>query len=327
MKLKIRLRAALLGCVAAAAGLVTNSASAQQYPSKNITLVVGYTAGGQADAFARAVANKLSENLKPTVVVENKPGANGLLAAQSVANARPDGHTVLLVTDAMLTIDPQLPGSAQWDPSAALVPVVTLASAPLFLAAHKDVPADTVPALVELGKKSPNTLSFGTSGSATPHRMAGEMLQKLGGFQMKHVPYRGTAASVTDLAGGEITLAFGASTALEPLVKGGKIKLIAVTSEKRSPLLPDVPAIAETYPGFDIITYFGLMVPKGTPAAVVTKLNSEVNKVLSSPDMQEPLAKLGVVPVGGTPDDLKAKVEADSKSRGEIIRELNIKAD
>jgi tripartite-type tricarboxylate transporter receptor subunit TctC len=327
MKLTSKLSALLVAGTAAATVFTTPGAWAQQFPSKNITLSVGYTAGGQADALARAVAKGLGETLKTTVVVENKPGANGLLAAQGVANAKPDGHTILLVTDAMMTIDPQLPGTAQWDPSAALTPITTLAEAPLFLAANKELPVDSVSGVVEHGKKNPDSLSFGTSGNATPHRMAGEMLQKLGGFQMKHVPYKGTAASVTDLAGGQITLALGASTSLEPLVKAGKIKLIGVTSEKRSPLMPDVPAISETYPGFNIVTYFGLMVPKNTPAPVLETLNREVNKVLSSPDMKEPLQKLGVVPVGGTPAEFQARVAADYQTRGAIIRELNIKAE
>jgi tripartite-type tricarboxylate transporter receptor subunit TctC len=314
--------AAILG--AAAGG---SPAVAQQFPSKTVTIVVGYSAGGQADALARAVANKLSEALKVAVIVENKPGANGLLAAQAVANARPDGHTLLLVTDAMLTIDPQLPGSAKWDPSAKLEPVVNMATAPLFIVAHKDVPADTIPALVEYGKKNPSALSFGTSGNATPHRLTGEMLQKLGGFQMKHVPYRGTSASLTDLLGGQITLVIGSSTALEPQVKAGKIKFVGVTTEKRYRHLPDVPAIAETYPGFNIDIYFGLMTPKRTPPPVIATLNAEINKVLSSPDARDSFQKLGVVPAGGTPAEFKEKVAADVESRGKVLHELEIKAD
>jgi tripartite-type tricarboxylate transporter receptor subunit TctC len=314
----------LLACSVA---LTTGAASAQQFPAKTISIVVGYSAGGQADALARAVATRLSQAFKVAVVVENKPGANGLLAAQGVANARPDGHTILLVTDGMLTIDPQLPGSAKWDPSAHLEPVVNLAGAPLFLAAQKEVSADTIPALVEYGRKNPNKLSYGTSGNATPHRLSGEMLQKVGGFQMKHVPYRGTAASLTDLLGGQITLVIGSSTSLEPQVKAGKIKFLGVTTDKRFPLLPEVPAIAETYPGFNVDIYFGIMAPKRTPPAVVASLNAEINKVLSAPDTRESLDKLGVVPAGGTAEEFKAKVARDLEERGKVIRELDIKAD
>lgn len=319
-----RLVASLVGlCLLAASA----PAAAQQFTGKPISIVVGYTAGGQADAMARVVANRLSETLKTPVVVENKPGANGLLAAQTVANAKPDGHTLLLVTDALLTIDPQLPGSAQWDPSANLAPVVALATAPLFIAANKDVPADTLAALVDYGKKNPNKLTFGTSGSATPHRMSAEMLQKLGGFQMKHVPYKGTTAALTDLLGGQINLVVGSSTSLEPQVKAGKIKFIAVTTEKRYANLPDVPAISETYPGFHVDIYFGLMAPKATPPAIVAALNAELNKVLVAPEMREPLDKIGVVPAGGTPEAFAAKVKQDFATRGQVIRDLAIKAD
>ena len=327
MALSTRILALMVVCVATSASLFGSAARAQQFPSKAITMVVGYSPGGQADALARAVGTRLSEALKVPVVVENKPGANGLIAAQAVANARPDGHTILLVTDAMVTIDPQLPGSANWDPSAALQPVVNLATAPLFLAARKDLPADSLAALVEHGRKNPNSLSFGTSGNATPHRLAGEMLQKLGGFQMQHVPYKGTTASLTDLLGGQISLVIGSSTALEPQAKAGKIKFLGVTTEKRFPLLPEVPAIGETNPGFNIDIYFGLMAPKGAPEPVIKTLNAEVNKVLSAPETKEGLAKLGVVPAGGTPAEFKAKIEADLQSRGKLIRELDIKAD
>jgi tripartite-type tricarboxylate transporter receptor subunit TctC len=306
---------------------VLGPADAQQFPPKMMTLVVGYSAGGQADALARTVAKRLSENLNVTVVVENRPGANGLIASQSVARSAPDASTLLLVTDAMATIDPQLPSTNKFDLSASLTPVINMASAPLFLAAHKDVPANSIAALVELGKQKPDSLSFGTSGSATPHRLSGEMLQKLGGFRMLHVPYKGTAASVTDLLGGQIPLVFGAATALEPLAKAGNIKLLGVTSEKRFPLLPDVPAISETFPGFNVVTYMGLMVPKATAANVVAALNTEVNRVLGSPDTREWLEKQGMVVVGGSPAEFKAQIDSDYQARGKIIREVGLKAD
>jgi tripartite-type tricarboxylate transporter receptor subunit TctC len=302
-------------------------AYAQTFPPKMVTLVVGYSAGGQADALARTVAKRLSENLNVTVVVENKPGANGLIASQSVARSAPDASTVLLVTDAMATIDPQLATTTKFDLAASLEPVVNMAAAPLFLAAHKDVPASSVAALVELGKQKPDSLSFGTSGSATPHRLSGEMLQRLGGFKMLHVPYKGTAASVTDLLGGQIPLVFGAATALEPLARAGKIKLLGVTSEKRFPLLPDVPAISETFPGFNVMTYMGLMVPKATPTNVVAALNAEVNRALTSADTREWLEKQGMVAVGGSPAEFKTQIVTDYEARGKIIREVGLKAD
>ena len=246
--------------------------------------MVGYTPGGQPDAIARAVAKGLSENLKTPVIVENKPGANGLISAQSVAKADPDGHTLVLVTDAMTTIDPQLPGSTRFDPAKAPRPIVNMAKAPLFVAANKDVPANSLSELIELGR-STESLSFGTSGNATPHRMVGELLKQIGGFEMMHVPYKGTSAAVTNLAGGQIPLVIGGAGSLLPLVQAGRIKLLAVSSEQRFPPTPDVPAISETFKGFNMEVYMGLMAPKATPDSVVQTLNREVNRVLTGPDV------------------------------------------
>jgi tripartite-type tricarboxylate transporter receptor subunit TctC len=184
----------IFGVLAAAAFVFMGtlpSAQAQSFPSRLITIVVGYSAGGQADALARLVAKQLADDLKFSVVVENKPGANGMIAAQAVARAAPDGYTVLMVTDAMLTIDPHLAGSNKFDLATAMVPVINMAWAPLLLAASNDLPANSVAALVELGKQKKLSLSFGSPGSSTPHRLAGEMLQKYGGFSMVHILTRG----------------------------------------------------------------------------------------------------------------------------------------
>jgi tripartite-type tricarboxylate transporter receptor subunit TctC len=318
---------ATISFAASAAILFAASAAGQTFPSRPITLVVPYSPGGQADVLARRVGQQLSENLKTSVVVENRPGGNTLIASQSVAKSAPDGHTLLLVTDGMTTIDPQLPGGSGFDPGQAFELVINMTAAPLFLAAKKELPADTLAALIAFGKQNPNALSFGTSGPTTPHRIAGEMIKQLGGFQMTHVAYKGTSASVNDLAGGHIPLVIGASAALVPLVETGKIKLLAVTSEKRFPLLPNVPAVSETLPGFDIVSYLGLAVPKGTPADIVAKLNEGVNKALSNPEVREFLEKQGMIVAGGTPADFKAQIAADYQTRGRIIRELNIAAE
>lgn len=308
----------------AAAG---TAASAQSFPQHPITIVVGYTAGGQADALARTVGEKLSERLKTPVVVENKPGANAQIAAKLVAQAEPDGHTLLLVTDPMVTIDPQLPGTNALDPKASFEPVVNLVTAPLFLAANNEVPASSLSELIELAKQDPNALSFGTSGNTTPHRLAGEMLQQRGGFTMTHIPYKGTSASVTDLAGGHIELVIGGSLALKPLADAGKIKLLATTSEERQPLLPDVPSISETFPGFNMVTYLGLMAPKGTPDEVVAKLNSEINAILANPAVKKSLEEQGMIVDGGTPAHYQEQIAAEYETRGKIIRELKLTGD
>ncbi|MEH2508276.1 tripartite-type tricarboxylate transporter receptor subunit TctC [Bradyrhizobium sp. AZCC 1578] len=320
-----RAKAFILGAaVVAALVAIVSSAAAQPYPSRAITILVGYSAGGQADALARTIGKQLGENLKVSVVIENKAGANGMIAAQAAARAEPDGYTILMVTDAMVTIDPHLATSNHFDLSTAMEPVVNVAWSPLLLAAANNVPANSVAELVALGKQNTQNLSFGSSGSSTPHRLAGEMLQKYGGFTMTHIPYKGTAASVNDLLGGQIPLLFGAPTAVEPLAAAGKIKLLGVTSEKRFPLLPNVPAISETFAGFKIISYIGFMLPKKTPTPVITTLNKEVNAVLATDTMRAWLDKQGMVAVGGTPDDFKRQIGIDYQARGELVRALGI---
>ena len=325
----VRGKACILGVAAATMGLIAmvSPAKAQPYPSRSITILVGYSAGGQADALARIIGKQLGENLKVSVVIENKTGANGMIAAQAAARAEPDGYTILMVTDAMVTIDPHLATSNHFDLSKAMEPVVNLTSSPLLLAVANNVPANSVAELVALGKQKSQNLSFGSPGSSTPHRLAGEMLQKYGGFTMTHIPYKGTSVAVNDLLGGQIPLLFGAPTAVEPLATAGKIKVLGVTSEKRYPSLPNVPAISETFPEFKIISYIGLMLPRNTPKPVIATLNKEVNQVLASDPMRAWLDKQGMVAVGGTPDDFKRQIEVDYQARGELVRSLGITAE
>lgn len=315
----------LKNSLAALAVLATTTAAiAQDMTSRPITIVVGYAAGGQADAVARAVGTKLSERLKTPVVVDNKPGGNAMIAAQEVARAEPDGHTLLFVTDAMTTIEPQLAGPKKVDITAEFVPIVNMAYGPLILAAANNLPVNSLAELVEYGKKNPESLNFGTSGPTTPHRIAGELLQQRAGFAMTHVAYKGTAASVTDLAGGHIELVIGAASALKPLADAGKVKLLAVTSKERLPILPNVPAIAETYPGFDVVSSLGLMAPKGTPDEVVTLLNREINAILADPAERAALEQQGMIVAGGSPADFAARIKQDYAARGDIIRELKL---
>ena len=325
----VQLKARITSVAAAALALVAIAvpAKAQPYPSRSVTILVGYSAGGQADALARTIGKHLSETLKISVIIENKTGANGMIAAQAAARAEPDGYTILLVTDAMVAIDPHLATSNHFDLSKAMEPVVNVTWSPLLLAAANNVPANSVAELVALGKKNPQSLSFGTPGSSTPHRLAGEMLQKHGGFTMTHIPYKGTAVSVNDLVGGQIPLVFGAPTAVVPLATAGKVKLLGVTSEKRYPLLPDVPAISETFPGFKVISYIGFMLPKKTPTSVITALNKEVNGILTIDTMRAWLDTQGMVAVGGTPDDFKRLIEVDYQARGDLMRTLGISGD
>ena len=301
--------------------------SAQSFPSRPITIVVGYAAGGQADALARAVGTKLSERLKNPVIVDNKPGGNAMIAAQSVAQAEPDGHTLLFVTDAMTTIEPQLPGPKKVDVAADFEPIINMAFGPLILAAAANVPANSLAELVELGKKDPEPLNFGTSGNTTPHRIAGEMLQQQAGFKMTHVAYKGTAASVTDLAGGHIELVIGAASALKPLADAGKIKLLAVTSDERLPVAARRPRDQRDLPR---LRHGDLPRPDGAEGHAERRgrrlLNREINEILADPAERKALEEQGMIPAGGSPADFQATIAADYEARGKIIQGLKLRA-
>ena len=317
-----------LGLVSAVLALgVAMGAAAQSYPSRNVTIIVPFPAGGIVDAAARLLQPELERALGRPVVIENRGGAAGAVGTAAVVKAEPDGHTLLFVTDAMTTIEPQLAGPKKLDLGKEFVPIVNMAYGPLALAAATNVAANSLAELVQLGKKDPEYLSFGTSGNTTPHRIAGELLQQRGGFKMTHVAYKGTAASVTDLTGGHIELVVGAAGTLKPLADAGKVKLLAVMSKERMPFLPDVPTVAETFPGFEMVTFLGLMAPKGTPAEAVAVLNREVNKILAVPAEREALEKQGMIVAGGAPGDFTARIAADYGTRGKVIRELGLTAD
>lgn len=307
-------------------GTALTPARAQDYPSDTITMFVGYSAGGQADALARAVSDALGTKLGATVVVENKPGANGLLAAQTVAQGEADGYQLLFVTDAMMTIEPQLAESQQWDAKGNLTPVILLGESPLVVGVNTKTAANTVGELVAAAKADGQTLTFGTSGTATPHRMAGEAIGKVSGARVKNVSYKGTSAAVTDLAGGQVAMVIGSTTAFKPLIDAGKVKLIGNFDDKVSPLDPSVPLVDASLPGiehFDI--WYGITVANGTPPEIVAKLNAALNEIVHDPAMAASLATVGVTPVGGQPADLSTVIDEDFAQRGAILKELGLK--
>ncbi len=318
-------KSALAGGIMAA--LLGRAAWAQDYPDGPVTFLVGYSAGGQADVLARTVAEGLSRQLDETVVVENKPGANGLLAAQTAAQGKPDGQTILLVTNAMTGIEPQLASSQQWDPKTELAPAIDLGDGPLFFAVNASNPATTVKELAENAKAEGRTISFGTSGTATPHRMSVEEFAEAAGVQVKHVAYKGTSASVADLAGGTIDMAVGSITSIQPLIDAGKVKLLANAGAERDPNLPDVPTVAETYPGIDFKAYYGVMVHKDTPPEIVAELNGALNAVLADPALADTFTGMGVIPTGGTPEDFARRITDDTARYGTVLAKLGLKAE
>jgi tripartite-type tricarboxylate transporter receptor subunit TctC len=306
---------------AAIALAVSSTAAAQEFPSKLITIVVPFPPGGSTDLIARKLADKFQQSMKQAVIVENKPGAGGAVGSAAVAGAAPDGHTVMVgVTGShgiSVSLNPKLP----YHPLRDFAPISMLTTTPLTVVVNPSVPAKDLKSLVALGKP----FNHGTPGNGTSMHLTAEMFNLAAGTRFVHVPYKGTAAAINDLIGGQIELMFADFAISLPQVKAGKIKPLAVTSLQRHPFLPDVPTVAESgYPGFEALSWQGLFAPAGTPPAVVTKLNAEVVKALSTPDMRDYFASQGFVTGGDTPAQFRAFIEREIPKWARIIKEANV---
>jgi len=315
------LAALLLGCLPVAL------AAQATYPSKPIRMIVPYPPGGPTDVLGRIVAQKLSESLGQQVVVENRPGASGMIGSEMVAKAAPDGYT-LLTNASIHVINPSLYAKMSFDALRDFAPVSLIAQVPLILVVNPALPVKSVQELIALGKAQPNRLNFGSSGNAAAPHLAGESFKIATGIQMQHVPYKGSAPALTDLIGGQVQLIFDSMPSAMPHVKSGKIRALAVTTAKRSPTVPDLPTIAESgVPGFDISTWYGVWAPAGTPKDIVSKVAAEMAKALQQPAVRERLAALGAEPVGNTPEEFAAYCQAELAKWSRIVRESGAKAD
>ena len=315
----------------AAAGLLGASAAARAqapaYPNKSIKFVVPYAPGGLPDTVARIVGQRLQEALGQAVVIENKPGGNGGVAASALANAPADGYTLLVTDGSMLTINPLLSTRLGYDPDKDFVPISQVAQSPLFLAVNANVKARTLAELIALAKAQPGALNYGSSGIGSSHHLSAEALKAGYGVFITHIPFRGSANSVPAMIGGQVEMVFAAYPSLAGFVKSGQARILATNSLKRSALAPDVPAIAETLPGYDFAVSVVLMGPKGTPPEVVARLNSEVDKIVHRPDVVHALQVAGIDPVGGSPEQLTAALKAEVTRVTAAARRANLKAE
>ena len=279
-----------------AAVLFCGAAAAQDYPSRPVKIIVPFPAGGSNDIIARIVAQKLAERSGQTFIVENRGGAGGNIGAEAVASAEADGYTLLLTAPPPLTINASLYKKLPFDPAKAFAPVALVASVPIVLVVNPSLPAKNVSELIALAKAKPGTLNFGSSGIGSTNHLAGELLKSMAGIDIVHVPYRGAAPAMNDLLAGQIPFMFDNMPAVLPQVQGKAINAIAVAGAKRTDALPDVPTVAETVPGFEASSWFGLVAPAKTPAPVLAKLSSELEIILRMPDVQKRLAELGAEP-------------------------------
>jgi tripartite-type tricarboxylate transporter receptor subunit TctC len=309
---------------AAVASLVT-VAQAQEYPTRNITLVVPFPAGGGNDTLARAVAERLSKTLGQQVVVENRGGAGGTIATRAVAKTTPDGYSLLLAYTGTLAINPSLYPNAGYDPRKDFAPIGLIAALPSVLIIHPSVPARSTGELIAYGKANPGKINYGFVPGTVGH-ITTELFARSAGITVTNVPYKGNGPAMADLLGGHISMMFiSILPALGP-VRGGALHALAVTSATRAKLLPDVPSIAESgLPGFSAAIRYGLVAPAGTPRPIVERLNKELQAALASDDLRARLQSEGAEPVASTPEEYAADIDADEKKWATLVKSLNLK--
>ena len=298
------------------------------YPNKPVRLVVPFPAGGTTDILARAVAQKLTETMGQTVVIDNRPGAGGNIGAELVAKAPPDGYTLLMGTVGTHAINASLYARMPYDHVRDFAPVILVAGVPNVLVIHPSVPVNSVQELIAYGKANPGKLNFASSGAGTSIHLAAELFKTMSGVQMTHVPYKGSAPALADLLGGQVQLMFDNLPSALPHIKSGKLKALAVTSLQRSTTVPDLPTIAESgLPGFDANSWFGILAPAGTPKEIIDRLNSEVAKWLASPEAREKLASQGAIPAGRSPEDFAQHIAAETAKWQKVVKESGAKVD
>ncbi len=295
--------------------------------NRTIRIIVPFAAGGSADQTARMLAEPVGAALGQTVVVENRPGGGATLGAQLVARATPDGLTLLYGTPGPQIINPHLMRSLPYDPVADFAPVVSVKRAPNLLCVHPAVPATSVAELIALARARPGTLAFATSGVGASSHLAGEMFKFLAGVDLLHVPYRGTGPATTELIAGNVQMAIDTLSILLPHARDGRLRALGVSTPTRSPLVPEIPAIAETLPGFDASPFNYIAAPAGTPGATIARLNAGFNQVLRDPAFRARMEALGEEPMSGTPEELAAIIAAESARWRDVIRAANIRAE
>jgi tripartite-type tricarboxylate transporter receptor subunit TctC len=318
--MKVFWRAALGGILAFAATAV----QAQDYPNRPINLISAQAPGGASETLGRLVGERLQAALGQPVIIDSRPGAGGNVGAAAAARATPDGYTLMIGTDAMMTSNVHLFKNMAFDPVKDFAPITNAGANIIVLASSTQLPVNSVAELVAYAKANPGKVQFGSSGIASPHHLAGELLKQKTGIDIIHVPYRGGALSANDVAGGHIGTAFLSYSAAAPLLSGGRIKVLAVVEKTRYAAIPNVPTIAETVPGFEMSSWLGFFAPHGTPDAIVKKLNGEMVRILNEPPVKEKLATLGLAVVASTPGELAATVRDGIAVRGQLVKAANI---
>ena len=304
-----------------------HAAAQTNYPEKPIRIIVGFPAGSSPDITARHLGQKLAESWAKSVVVDNVPGAAGNIAAERVAKAVPDGYTLALAVNAQVIINPSL-YKLPYDPVRDFAPVLQVGVSPNILVVHSVVPAKTFMELVTLARARPGEITFASGGSGSSPHLAAELLKTAAGLDILHIPYKGVIVAVPDLLAGRVMMMFSPISVVLPLVRDGKLRPLAVTSLRRSPVAPDVPTIDESgYPGFEATVWYGLLAPAGTTATIVRKLHLEIVKVLALPEVRAKLADLGMEVIGNSPEEFAAVIKSEIPKWAKLLKDSGIKVD
>jgi len=318
----------LLGLVlATGVSVLACQAQTARYPDRPVKIFVGFAAGGGTDVAARILAQKLTEALGQSVVVENRPGASGMIAAETVAKSAADGYTLMMGSQTTLAVAPALYRKFSIDAARDFAGVAMAGVSPLVLVVHPSVPVQSVQDLIALAKSKPGTINFGSGGLGTTPHMAGELFSIQAGVKMVHVAYRGEAPAINDLLGGQLHLIFANLSAVIGNVKAGSLRALAVTSAQRAATAPEIPTIAEVaLPGFDAATWFALVAPAATPRDIVLRLNAEVTRLVAQPETQQRFADLGMSIAAGAPDALDAYIGSEIGKWSQVIKDADVRA-
>ena len=317
-------RRRLIQALALAAAMTAGGAMAQAWPSKPISLIVPFPAGGTTDVLARALAEKLTASLGQTVIVESKPGAGATLGADYVAKAKPDGYT-LLVGAVHHTIASSVYKKLPYDFQKDLAPITTIALVPNVLVVNANTPAKNLAELVALLKAKPGTYNYGSNGNGTAQHLIGTQFENMTGTDFSHIPYKGSGPLATDLLGGQITMSFDTVTPVLQHIKAGKLRPLAVTTAKRSSALPDVPTLDEAgLKGFNIGTWFGVLAPAATPKDILARLNTEMVKVIQSPEFRKRMDEIGAEPIGDSADHMAQQIKAETEKFARLVKDAKV---
>ncbi len=314
--------------VTAALIALAPTAWGQAWPAKPIKLVAPSTPGDAPDVIARMVAEKLSTALGQQVVVENRPGAGGVVGSDAVAKAAPDGYTLIMGNAGSHGINAAVYSKLPYDIQRDFAPVSQVAIAPNVMVINPNVPATSVAEFIAYAKSQPGKLSYASGGNGSSAHMSMELFKSMAGIDLQHIPYKGSSPALTDVVAGQVVAFIGNMPPTVPLVKGGKLRALAVTTKTRSPLMPELPTIAESgLPGYETVAWFGVLAPAGTPPEIVNRLSQEIAKIAKSPEMREKLLAMGAEPVGGTPEEFKAVIDRDIAKWKPLAQKVGIKVD